>query len=241
MGIEVCLVINVTSHWDFAYNGVSVLEVRDSIREGERLPISDDVTKGMKKLITSCWAPNPKHRLDFKEILETLSSLDASLDATISKPISNKMQSTKYTGPFLFSDRLPVSICGVKVKRNYLIAILFLVILLAVAVFATVYTLASRQRKSTDPSDTFTNATTSVSATTALASANNDSVPIIPTPSCNASTILPEVSTIIQDTNGLISVRGIVTDNDDNIYTLSNNGNQVLKLSIGNQIYSFFR
>ena len=199
MGIEVCVIINVTSHWDFAYIGVSVLEVRDSIREGDRLPNSADVTKDMKKLITSCWSPNPKHRPDFKKIMENLNSLEASLDTSI----TNQLQPNKLDRPFLTSDRRRPSICGVKVKRKISIGILFLVAILSIAVFAIVYTLVSGQLKSTDPSQISSAITTSMSATVTALMLTITSAPI---PTTNTALLMAvNTSSLLAVTTNSIS------------------------------------
>ena len=54
---------------------MSQLEIKDSIRQGDRLPVADFVPVLMQTLIVSCWQPNPKTRPSFADILKCLNSL----------------------------------------------------------------------------------------------------------------------------------------------------------------------
>ena len=51
---------------------VAAIEIKDSIKDGERLPIEEYVAEDTKNLITECWDDNPKLRPTFSEILTRL-------------------------------------------------------------------------------------------------------------------------------------------------------------------------
>ena len=55
-----------------AYHQVNVLEIRDSIKNGERLPIDSKISQALKNLITSTWEQNPRARPSFPGILKYL-------------------------------------------------------------------------------------------------------------------------------------------------------------------------
>jgi hypothetical protein len=59
-------------HMTQAYQGVKPLEIRDSIRGGERLPIDSEISDELKSLVLQAWDQNPRARPTFSGIVTFL-------------------------------------------------------------------------------------------------------------------------------------------------------------------------
>lgn len=78
-------------HLRQAYADVSPLEIRDSIREGSRLPISNETPEELTTLVTQSWDQNARARPTFSEIVMFLKSFLA----TNAEPYSRLLVSIK--------------------------------------------------------------------------------------------------------------------------------------------------
>ena len=63
------------SHWTNCYEGVKIGEIRDSIKNGERLEILGNVPKNITNLIRRSWDQNPRQRPSFVDITTFLESI----------------------------------------------------------------------------------------------------------------------------------------------------------------------
>ena len=62
-------------HLQIAYEGVSPIEIKDSIREGQRLSISPDIPPDLSEIIKRCWDKNPRARPTFQEVVASLKAI----------------------------------------------------------------------------------------------------------------------------------------------------------------------
>ena len=72
------------AHWKASYVGISLGEIRDSIKGGDRLPIDEKVPPEFKDLIETSWKMNPKERTTFTDLIAKLKTIsDKKTDADL--------------------------------------------------------------------------------------------------------------------------------------------------------------
>lgn len=228
-----------TSHWAPAYFQVSSLEIRDSIREGERLSIDERVPTEIHNLIIDCWNANPKLRPSFAEVLDRFRT---SSDVTKKANAVLKSEKSMHSNP-MSADSTPTKLatkiekthyylCGSRFNKKVVLGVSLVILLLAIGAGLTIFFLLPRQQFSSNDLNLLpTTITTTISTSTI---APGTAVSQTTSTKCSTSTVVPEVSTLIQDNSRLRELVGLVVDTDDTIYTYSYFSKQILKLTLGN-------
>ena len=228
------------SHWTVSYHNVSVLEIRDSIREGARLPIVHVIPFEIRSLIEDCWVANPKERPAFIEVLDRLvnprTDCNPKLPSTkfpkilnsVLKSVSNGAAEPNVTKRALF--------CGRKIPKKSLVLIVGLLILLfaLLVVLISVLTVPQQNRAAaiqTTPIVATTTTKTSSSVSVATSITFSSFVTTTLSPVCSAPTETPVVSTLIQNNSFLGNVSGILVDSNDTIFAFSYTNKQIVRVS----------
>ena len=206
------------SHWLIAYQQVSVLEIRDAIKNGDRLVISEQVSLEIGGLITDCWNPNPKLRPSYAQIL---SRLKLPLN-TVTEEDLGKIVETQKTRKLSVNDAKPAPKKKDVSKRMLIFALGFTSLLLLVGgIFIAVY-LNSSKSAAQDLTEHFSTQTTASAGQTSPSTTT-----IYRTASPTAT-----VTTIVSEDNLLNRIHGITVDDDDNLYVISPHQRVVIKVSI---------
>jgi Protein tyrosine and serine/threonine kinase len=81
-----------------AYKGVKPVEIRDSIREGQRLTINHEIAEELKSLVAKSWNQNPRARPTFAGIVTFLKAfliVDPNIESEAFDPDKDLMKSFK--------------------------------------------------------------------------------------------------------------------------------------------------
>jgi sugar lactone lactonase YvrE len=187
----------MTSHWSAAYFNISLMEIKDSIKNGERLPVEADVPPEFQNLITLCWHDNPKRRPSFAEILEKLADpYGATMSSkAFSIGMSTKASKRPTTGKY-YPKRQGVY------QRMFIVTLAFFLLVLIAAGVAIYVLVDSNKSAVLDPLEI-------ISTTTVLLIApQTSSTPIIPygpsssiAPLTSNPFVIPTASIDIQTSN----------------------------------------
>jgi hypothetical protein len=200
-----------------------VVEIKDSIKNGDRLPVDALVPPEFKKIISSSWNDNPKKRPTFAEILKKL--LDP---ARITLKTQQVVVSALSTKPPI-KKRLGAS------KKLVLVILAFIVVVI-IAASVIVYFLVNGNKSSTDGTSAAPLATTrsessyiDYSSTTTLSIRTflktSSAASSIPYSSSASSTSAPvptvTVTTLIRNNPLLLDIAGMTIDENDNLYSIT--------------------
>ena len=141
------------------------MEIKDSIKDGARLPIDPSVPKDLSKLTTLCWKQNPKHRPDFSAIIVTLTDNTTKFTPPLTKIFSRlksrderhpKVKAPLSEIPLVYK---PSFISKYRSRKVYLIAFAFLCLVListGVGIFFALNTNRSVSENGAIPQETLT-------------------------------------------------------------------------------------
>ena len=185
---------------------IAVAEIKDSIKDGDRLPIDELVPSDLKGLISDCWEDNPKNRPTFGEILERLS--EPSNDIRQQKIYSGGQ--VKKVGKPIAPSRKYLQTEVNNMQRKNKIQLLFVAVLALLLIGGAVGVglYLSSNKNVTDPSS---GDTLSITASTPTKTSFKISRTASPTAT---------VSTLVQDAVKLAGVNGITIDENDNLYVI---------------------
>ena len=173
---------------------VAVAEIKDSIKDGDRLPIADFVASKAKTLIAECWQDNPKQRPTFAEIVKRLAGQINILEP--SENIGSEFQlASKSIGKSKKrkSDK-DENLVKRKTPNRLLLAVLAVLILVLIGGGVGIFLYINSLNKSVEiPSPTTTTAF-STKSTTAVTTVTTRTITRTPSP-------VATVRTLIQDDN----------------------------------------
>ena len=221
MGAEV-LLRPKTSHWKAAYYHVSVLEIKDSIKNGDRLPISEDVPDKAKSLIAHCWNGSPRGRPAFAEILDRLQQAvpdDVTRKTSSKSPTSPKLDAKSQSK----KDKKTFQKKQVISKRMLMIGLAFFVlVLLGTGIGVLVATLSSKS--TADVPDIRLETVTTYPTKITTSTSTSKTISRTPFPTAT-------ITTHIQDSTNLDFIYGMAIDEEDNLYVISATDRKIHKVS----------
>ena len=212
------------------------MEIKDSIKNGDRLPISSVVPLKEKSLIVDCWLGNPKERPSYSQILSRLQNNDVPLpgfDTKLPRPVAPASQpptSALLREPatdFKLAEKIEKR--KTVTKRMYFLALSLLVVCL-IGGGVGVYVYLNSNSKITEPTSNTTIYTTKYTTDQTSTKTTTSTRTISRTPFPTAT-----VSTLIRDDTKLESIYGITVDDQDNVYVISPYIRVVYKLEFGTQ------
>lgn len=203
-------------HLEVPYVDVTPLEIRDSIREGSRLPISPDIHQDLAKLVTQSWDQNPRNRPTFTEIVVFLKAFLAT------NPLVNMELPTRLILPTIPSSKIkPGSLDGKKShnssgdfvkpvptnlsysKKKKLVIVGLVVALVVASIIGIVVAVVVNLNKSANESSSTLSTTASATTFTTTFSSSigsatftsssapvRTSIPIFPSSNVNVSTLV---------------------------------------------------
>ena len=193
------------SHWLIAYQQVSVLEIRDAIKNGDRLVISEQVSLEIGGLITDCWNPNPKLRPSYAQIL---SRLKLPLN-TVTEEDLGKIVETQKTRKLSVNDAKPAPKKKDVSKRMLIFALGFTSLLLLVGgIFIAVY-LNSSKSAAQDLTEHFSTQTTASAGQT---SPSTTTIYRTASPTATVTTIVSEESDLAYQSSDLANQSSDLTE-----------------------------